>query len=119
LYGEYCGLDGQDQPAGRLAIEDLIAKKQFSLIKELLDSQNNEGRVYAIEALLDLNRNGIINLSSFDKKKIIRIIEKDFEIFRCLGCEYETIDSSDLFQEQKFQDLLNSNEIKITIANTK
>jgi hypothetical protein len=119
LYGQNCGLEGQDQPDGRLAIQTLIDEKQFPLIRELLNGHSNEGRVYAIEALLELNREGTINLTSFEKKQIKNIIKTDFKVFRCLGCEYETIKSSELFQEQILQDLLYSNGIKITIANTK
>ena len=47
-FGENCGFDGSYQPLGRKAISKLISGKHYSLIKSILDCNNQEGRIYAI-----------------------------------------------------------------------
>ena len=104
---------GDFQPNGRKAISKLISDHKYSLIRSVLDGFNNEGRVYAIEALLELNIKGEIILTETEKQKIKSIIEEDFEFDRCLGSESETTYTLWLFAEEKFNRLLELNEIKI------
>lgn len=112
-FGENCGFDGSYQPLGRKAISNLISGKHYSLIKSILDCNNHEGRIYAIEALLKLNLKGDLELTEMEKQKIKSIIEEDKEINRCMGCESETTYTLWLFAEEKFKTLLDLNEIKI------
>ena len=112
-FGKNCGFEGELQPNGRQAITNLVNEKKYSLIRKLLDGHNDEGRVYSIEALLELNIKQYITLTETEKQKIKRIIETDFEIDRCLGCESETTYSLWLFKEENFKRLLDLNEIKI------
>lgn len=112
-FGKDCGFAGDFQPEGRKAISNLISDQNYSLIRSVLDGYNNEGRVYAIEALLELNIKGEIILTETEKQKIKSIIEDDFEFDRCLGCESETTYTLRLFAEEKFKRLLELNEIKI------
>ena len=112
-FGENCGFVGDIQPKGREAITNLILDHQYSLIRSVLDGNNDEGRVYAIEALLELNIKGDIELTEIEKQKTKNIIEEDFELDRCLGCESETTYSLLLFMEDKFKRLLELNEIKL------
>lgn len=112
-FGKNCGFDGEIQPNGRQAITNLIIQNQHHLIYSILDGHNDEGRIYAIEALLELNIQNQIQLTELQKQKIKNIIETDFEIDRCLGCESETTYSLWLFKEDHFKRLLELNEIKI------
>lgn len=112
-FGQDCGFVGDFQPNGRKAISKLISDHKYSLIRSVLDGFNNEGRVYAIEALLELNIKGEIILTETEKQKIKSIIEEDFEFDRCLGSESETTYTLWLFAEEKFNRLLELNEIKI------
>lgn len=112
-FGKHCGLEGDIQPKGRQAIANLVFDKQYSLILSILDGNNDEGKVYAIEALLELNINGDIKLTEIEKQKIKKTIEADFEIHRCLGCESVTTYSLWLFKEDNFKKLLKLNNIEI------
>jgi hypothetical protein len=112
-FGQDCGLTGNFQPIGREEISRLISKQKYSLIKSVLDGYNNVGKVYAIEALLELNMKGELTLTETDKLKIKTTIEEDFEIEHCLGCESETTCTLLLFEEGHFKRLLESNNIKI------
>lgn len=78
-------------PKGRVAIGNMTVKKEYEKIKLILDGQNKEGKIYAIEALLILNSEKAITLSTEEKNKIKLIIEQDFEINRCEGCFVSTI----------------------------
>jgi len=112
-FGQNCGFLGDSQPKGRKAISNLISDQHYLLIRSVLDGYNNEGRVYAIEALLELNIKGDLILTETEKQKIKNIIEEDFEFDRCLGSESETTYTLWLFAEDKYKRLLELNKIKI------
>ncbi|WP_353778075.1 hypothetical protein [Winogradskyella sp. 3972H.M.0a.05] len=111
-FGDACYYGGTP-PEGRIAIESLIYRKEYQTIKSVLDGNNKEGKIYAIEALLTLNLKGKLLLNQADKEKIKSIIEEDILINRCQGCLVSTIKSIDLFNERRFKILLKKNNIKI------
>jgi hypothetical protein len=100
-------------PKGRQAIDRLIQLKDFESIKAVLDGQNNEGQIYAIEALLVLVSKGQFILSEDDKAKIKQIINQNFLIRRCQGCIVSSIKTIDLFNQKGYRKLLKKNHIKI------
>lgn len=100
-------------PKGREAIDRLVASQAVQTIKSVLNGDNNEGKVYAIEALLLLGAEGETELSEGNKEHIIQIIKQDFLIDRCQGCMVSSIRTLTLFKEKRFQQLLEENGIKI------
>lgn len=113
LFGTGCGY-GATPPKGRRSIDNLIRNKDYQTIKLVLDGLNNEGKIYAIEALLSLNSEKKIELSKADKDKMKAIIEQDLLIYRCQGCGISTITTIDLFSEKALKKLLKKNRIEIT-----
>ena len=111
-FGYACYYAGMP-PEGRQAIDNLIKNKDYKIIMSILDGQNNEGKIYAIEALLILNSKEEIKLTELEKGKIKSIIEEDLEIYRCQGCLVSTIKTIDLFNEKDFKELLKKNQIEI------
>lgn len=101
-------------PKGRQAINNLIGNGDYEAIKSVLDGQNNEGKVYAIEALLTLNSEKKIGLTNAEQNKIKRIIENDLLIGRCQGCFVSSIGTIELFKEKRYKKLLKENKIEIT-----
>lgn len=100
-------------PKGRQAIDNLIENKDYKTIKLVLDGLNNEGKIYAVEALLTLNTEKKIELTELEKNKIKLIIENNLLIGRCQGCSVSSIGTIDLFNEENYKTLLKKNEIEI------
>ena len=115
-FGYACYVGGMP-PEGRQAIDNLIEKEDYETIKLVLNGLNNEGKVYAIEALLILNSEKKIELTETEKYKIATIIENDLLIDRCQGCLVSSIKTIDLFNEKSYKALLKKNEIEIKITN--
>ena len=111
-FGYACYFSGRS-PKGRIAIDNLTKTKDYATIKRVLNGENNEGIIYAIEALLILNTQNKIELTLNDKNEIKKIIERDLLITRCQGCFVSSIRTLTLFNEKSFKDLLKKNEIKV------
>lgn len=110
-FGYFCSVSGMP-PKGRQAIDKLVESKNFETIKTVLDGQNNVGKIYAIEALL-LASPKVCVLTEADKEKMKQIINQDYLIVRCEGCEFFSIKTIDLFNEKEYSKLLTKNGIEI------
>lgn len=85
-YGSMQG-EGGDKPEGRLAMEKLLAHEQgASLLGDVLRGPNPEGRLYAAEGLLRLERRGG-KLGEQIRKNIDWVRKSDVKIHACRGCE--------------------------------
>jgi hypothetical protein len=85
-YGSMQG-EGGDKPDGRLAMEKLLAHEQgASLLEDALRGPNPEGRLYAAEGLLRLERKGR-KLGEQARKDIEWVRKSDVKIHACSGCE--------------------------------
>lgn len=111
-FGTRCYYTGVP-PEGRIAIKELQETQNTDLIKKVLHGHNHEGKIYAIEALLEMNRADELKLSVQDKEQIKSIINKDFEVNRCQGGIVSTLKSDELFKEEKFKKLLEINRIQL------
>lgn len=85
-YGSMQG-EGGDKPDGRLAMEKILAHEQgASLLEDALRGPNPEGRLYAAEGLLRLERKGR-KLGEQARKDIEWVRKSDVKIHACRGCE--------------------------------
>jgi hypothetical protein len=84
-YGTACYFAGVP-PAGREAIQSLLADPaSHDVIRAVLRSAHPEGRVYAVEAMLKLERGGA-SISDADRRAMQKIIELEIPISVCEGC---------------------------------
>jgi hypothetical protein len=85
-YGSMQG-EGGDKPEGRLAMEKLLAHEQGArLLEDALRGPNPEGRLYAAEGLLRLERKG--RKPGEPVRRAIEWVRKsDVKIHACGGCE--------------------------------
>jgi len=85
-YGSMQG-EGGDKPDGRKAMEKLLAHEQgASLLEDALRGPNPEGRLYAAEGLLRLERKG--RKPGEEVRRAIEWVRKsDVKIHACRGCE--------------------------------
>ena len=85
-YGAMQG-EGGDKPDGRVAMEALLAHAQgASLLDDVLRGPNPEGRLYAAEGLLRLEKKGR-KLRDEERKAIDWVRTSDVKIQVCRGCE--------------------------------
>jgi len=86
VYGKMYGEDGAP-PKGREALEKLLAHKQgVTLLQDILRGPNPEGRLYAAEGLIRLQKKGTA-LDDQAKKDIEWVREADLKVQVCRGCE--------------------------------
>lgn len=86
VYGKMYGEDG-GPPEARTALEQILAHAQgANLLDDILRGPNPEGRLYAAEGLLRLERKGK-RLDEQTKKNIDWIRKSDVKIHVCDGCE--------------------------------
>jgi hypothetical protein len=111
-FGTRCYYTGVP-PEGRKAIRMLRKSQNTKLIKNVLQGTNKEGKIYAIEALLEMNRDHEIKLSLQDKEQIRSVINRDFEVNRCHGGVVSAINSVNLFREEEFEKLLEINMMQL------
>lgn len=104
-FGEYCYVLNKP-PLGRKAIETLRLEKRIDLIKSVLNGNNNEGKVYAIEALLEMHEKKLCTLTQEDKDKIKLIILSNHIINRCEGNIVAPTSTIGLFNEDRYKKLL-------------
>jgi len=84
-YGSMQG-EGGDKPAGRLAMEKLLAHEQgANLFDDILRGPHPEGRLYAAEGLLRLEKKGR-KLDEQERKAIDWVRKSDVKIRVCRGC---------------------------------
>ncbi len=83
-YGTFCYFAGVP-PAGRKAIQRLLADPASDVIRAVLRSTNPEARVYAVEAMLELERSGA-SISEVDRRAMKKIVELQIPISVCDGC---------------------------------
>lgn len=86
VYGSGCGFVGED-PKLRIEIENYLKVNNLKMINKWLDSDNLSKKVYAVEALIRLNNEGLL-LSDYQKKQIIIIKNIRNKIWTCSGCIY-------------------------------
>lgn len=85
VYGRMYG-EGGDPPDGRDAVEKILAHERGAgLLDDILRGPNPEGRLYAAEALLRLERNGG-KLDEQVRKDIAWVRKSDVKIRVCRGC---------------------------------
>jgi hypothetical protein len=83
-YGRMCYEDGSP-PAGREAVERVAKARAAPSLRALLRSPNPEGRVYAVEALERLAKDGVV-LADVDRRAIDVIRSSASPIRCCAGC---------------------------------
>ena len=80
-FGYSCFHDG-GKPQGRQAMLDLLDRNKISLLQNVLRSPNPVGRLYALEALLILDKKGYA-LEATDREQIEMILESEIQISNC------------------------------------
>lgn len=85
-FGISCGFGGE-KPEGRKAIEYFSSSNNIKAIKEVLKGYNPEGRLYAVETLLNLAEDKKITLTKEDELTIQNILELNIPISNCLMCK--------------------------------
>ncbi|MEM6297817.1 MAG: hypothetical protein AAF740_03910 [Bacteroidota bacterium] len=86
----------------------------FLCIWSVLDGMNNEGKAFAVEALLILTSERKIMLSEAEKQRIHTAIKEDFPITYCQGCLYSpNLTFSQLFEERYYKKLLKRSGVKL------
>ncbi|HCS21540.1 MAG TPA: hypothetical protein DIW47_13435 [Bacteroidetes bacterium] len=108
-FGYACYYAG-NPPYGRIAIENIKETNPY-LIKNILRGYNPEGRIYALEALLQLAQEEQLKLTSEDIETIKKVLTLDIPIGRCEGCMVSSILAKDLFSEKGYSSLLKKYDI--------
>jgi hypothetical protein len=88
VYGRMFGDDGAPPP-GRDALEALVRAKAAPALRSLLRSANPEGRVYAVEGLRRLEKDGVA-IPDADAKAVAAIESSPLLVECCVGCEVFT-----------------------------
>jgi len=85
VYGWMCG-EGGDPPEGREAVEKILAHEHGRpLLEDILRGPNPEGRLYAAEALLRLEKKGT-KLGEQEKKDIEWVRKSSVKVHVGRGC---------------------------------
>ncbi len=83
-YGTFCYIGGTPPP-GRKAIQHLLAAPASGVIRAVLRSPHPEARVYAVEAMLELEQRGV-SIAEADWDAMRKIVELELAICVCEGC---------------------------------
>lgn len=110
-FGYACYIDGSP-PIGRTAIE-YIKENEPELLREIIKGYCPEGRIYGIEALIELASEDKLELTEEDILLIDKVINLSIPINRCQGCMVSTISAMKLFNESKYVEFLRMNNIKL------
>ena len=110
-FGYACYFAGTP-PIGRTAIEK-IKENNPRLIRNIIKGYSPEGRIYGIEALLELAAKGEMKLTSQDIIVIKKVLNLNIPINRCKGCMGFSILARKLFNETKYKKILKNNSIKL------
>jgi hypothetical protein len=101
-YGRMCGEDASPPP-GREALEALVKARAAALLRALLRSPNPEGRVYAVEGLERLAKEGEA-LTDVDRAAIAAIKASPILIRGCSGCIVETATAGEVLRRRNEED---------------
>ena len=85
-FGDVCYEDGSPPP-GREAVDALRLRASIAALDVVVRGPNPEGRVYATEALLLLEREGV-RLGDAIEDVIYDVLKLDVPIMSCAGCEH-------------------------------
>jgi hypothetical protein len=97
-------------PEGRTAIEKIKVNNP-NLIRYIIRGYCPEGRIYGIEALLELVDKKQLELTLEDKMIIKKVLNLKIPINRCQGCMVSSILAKDLFNEKEYSKILKKNDI--------
>lgn len=100
-FGTRCGYAGIE-PKGRKAIE-IIKKKNPKLLKNIIRGYSVEGRVYGVEAMLELASKNIITLTDNDILTIKKVLNLDILVDICEGCIGFSLEAKKIFGEQNYK----------------
>ena len=104
-FGHRCYFGGLP-PKGRVAVDLLIYEKEFEKLKKVFEGNNNVGKAYAIEALLELNLQEKVMLRASELERIRFLITSDEIIQRCDGCAAFSSSFKALFSEKRYRKLI-------------
>jgi hypothetical protein len=102
LYGRSYSDDG-GPPPGRAALEALVSARAAGLLRALLRSPNPEGRLYALEGLERLAKEGAA-LTDADRAAIAAIKASPVPIHLCSGCLVSTGTAAEALRRQREHD---------------
>ena len=102
LYGRSFSEDG-GPPPGRTALETLVKAGAAGALRALLRSPNPEGRVYALEGLERLAKEGEA-LTDADRAAIAAIKASPVPIHDCSGCLVSTDTAAEALRKQREED---------------
>ena len=108
-FGYACYFAGTP-PKGRTAIEN-IKTSNPNLVRDIIRGYSPEGRIYGIEALLELVEKEEVVLTLEDKEIINKVLGLQIPINRCQGCMVSSILAKDLFNEKEYSKILKKNGI--------
>jgi hypothetical protein len=108
-FGYACYIEGAP-PIGRTAIENIKLSNPI-LVKRVIRGYCPEGRIYGVEALLELAEQEKLDLTYSDKKIIKKVLNLKIPINRCQGCMVSSVFAKDLFNEKELKELLVKNGI--------
>ena len=110
-FGYACSVAGMP-PKGRIAIEN-IKKYDPTIVKDIILGYNPEGRIYGIEAFLELVEQKKLEMTTEDRNIIKKVLNLNILINECSGCIFTSILAKDLFREKKYRELLKKNDIDL------
>jgi len=96
--GSQCGFAGKTME-GLVAIRKLAKARRIDLIRNVLSGPNPGGRVYAAQALLELERRGS-NINAGDKEKIRKITSSKITLTVCYGCLFSTLTAKEILDSE-------------------
>ena len=110
-FGYYCYGAGYP-PVERTAVEK-VTENNPELLQNIIKGYSPEGRIYGIEAMLNLAMEGKMELTPQDIAIIKKVLMLDIPINRCQGCMVSTITAKELFNEKEYKKLLKKNNIQL------
>lgn len=84
-FGAMCYEDGSP-PFGRVAVDSLKAKRDWTALRQLARSRNSVSRTYAIDAILGAARDGLRSLDGQDSSLVRAALATDMQVVVCRGC---------------------------------
>ncbi|CAA6808745.1 MAG: Unknown protein [uncultured Sulfurovum sp.] len=114
-FGTACGYAGT-RPKGRKAIE-IIKTQAPVLLKNIIRGYSLEGRVYGVEALLELSNKGMVKLTKNDIDVIKKVLSLDIPLATCGGCMSYSTNAKQIFQSELYQTLFSKNKLLIKFNN--
>lgn len=97
-FGTACGYAGIP-PLGRQAIK-VIKKRNPQLLRNIIRGYSLEGRIYGIQALLELASKNMIQLTKEDISTMKKVINLDVIVNQCGGCMSSSLKAKELFKKE-------------------